>query len=67
MSTLTVKIPPSVDAALAQASVLEHMSKSELVRRAVTAYLGPCGAARNARLGTRSNRRSGGLFRWRAG
>ena len=43
MITLTVKIPPSLDAALAQASVREHMSKSELVRRAVTAYLGRAG------------------------
>ena len=40
MNTLTVRIPPSLDALLAQASVLEHTSKAELVRRAVSAYLG---------------------------
>jgi len=41
MNTLTVKIPPSLDAALLEASQRQHMSKSELVRRAVEAYLGP--------------------------
>lgn len=39
MNTLTVKIPPSLDAAIAQASAQAHVSKSELVRRALDAYL----------------------------
>lgn len=39
MNTLTVKIPAPLEDALAQASVEEHLSKSELVRRALEAYL----------------------------
>lgn len=41
MNTLTIKIPAGLDAALAQASAQAQLSKSELVRRAVTAYLVP--------------------------
>ena len=41
MNTLTIKIPEGLDAALAQASSRAQLSKSELVRRAVTAYLVP--------------------------
>ena len=40
MNTLTVKMPPRLDQALAEASVRAHVTKSELVRRAVSAYLG---------------------------
>lgn len=39
MNTLTVKIPPSLDEALAQASARTHLNKSELVRRALDLYL----------------------------
>lgn len=39
MNTLTVKIPPSLEEAIAQASAQAHVSKSELVRRALDAYL----------------------------
>jgi len=39
MNTLTVKIPPSLDEALAQASARTHVNKSELVRRALDLYL----------------------------
>ena len=39
MNTLTVKIPPSLDEALAQASERTHINKSELVRRALDLYL----------------------------
>ncbi|WP_137890792.1 ribbon-helix-helix domain-containing protein [Ramlibacter sp. 2FC] len=39
MNTLTVKIPPSLVAALEQVSEQEHLSKSELVRRALAAYI----------------------------
>jgi Arc/MetJ-type ribon-helix-helix transcriptional regulator len=39
MSTLTVKIPPSLDEAIARASAQSHLNKSELVRRALEAYL----------------------------
>lgn len=41
MNTLTIKIPEGLDAALAQASARAQLSKSEFVRRAVTAYLVP--------------------------
>jgi hypothetical protein len=47
MNTLTIKIPPSLDSALAQASARAQVTKSELVRRAVAAYLA-AGAQRNA-------------------
>jgi len=40
MNTLTLKIPPQLDEALAEASQRAQVSKSELVRRAVAAYLG---------------------------
>ncbi len=40
MNTLTLKIQPGLDAALTDASVRQNLSKSELVRRAVAAYLG---------------------------
>jgi hypothetical protein len=43
MNTLTVKIPAGLDSALAQASERAQVSKSELVRRAVAAYLGHVG------------------------
>ena len=39
MNTLTVKIPPGLDEALAQASARTHVNKSELVRRALDLYL----------------------------
>jgi len=39
MNTLTIKIPEPLDAAVAQASAQEHVSKSELVRRALETYL----------------------------
>ena len=39
MNTLTVKIPPSLDEALAQASERTNINKSELVRRALDLYL----------------------------
>ena len=45
MKTLTLKIPPQMDHALAAASVQANVTKSELVRRAVTAYLGRAAAA----------------------
>lgn len=41
MNTLTIKIPEGLDAALTEASARAQLSKSELVRRAVTAYLVP--------------------------
>lgn len=40
MKTLTIKIPAALDTALAQASERQQLSKSELVRRALTAYMG---------------------------
>lgn len=39
MNTLTIKIPPQLEADIVQASAQEHLSKSELVRRALEAYL----------------------------
>ena len=39
MHTLTIKIPPALEQDIARASAREHLSKSELVRRALTAYL----------------------------
>lgn len=39
MNTLTIKIPAQMEAEVAQASAQEHVSKSELVRRALDAYL----------------------------
>lgn len=48
MNTLTIKIPAGLDTALAQASERQHLSKSELVRRAVAAYLGHAGTEARA-------------------
>lgn len=39
MHTLTIKIPVQLEAKIAQASAQEHVTKSELVRRALDAYL----------------------------
>jgi Arc/MetJ-type ribon-helix-helix transcriptional regulator len=39
MNTLTVKIPEHLEAEVIQASAQEHVSKSELVRRALDLYL----------------------------
>ncbi|MBG6074701.1 hypothetical protein [Polaromonas sp. CG_9.11] len=39
MSTLTIKIPPQLEQEIVLASQREHLSKSELVRRALVAYV----------------------------
>jgi len=39
MNTLTIKIPPQLEDNIVQASAQEHLSKSELVKRALEAYL----------------------------
>lgn len=39
MSTLSIKLDPELEQALLQASEHENLSKSELVRRALTSYL----------------------------
>ena len=39
MSTLTVKIPDQLEQELKQVLTEEHLSKSELVRRALTSYI----------------------------
>jgi hypothetical protein len=39
MNTLTIKIPEQLEAEVVRASAQEHVSKSELVRRALDAYL----------------------------
>ena len=39
MSTLTIKIPPQLEQEIVLASEREHLSKSELVRRALVAYI----------------------------
>jgi len=39
MNTLTIKIPPQLEQDLVLASEREHLSKSELVRRALVAYV----------------------------
>lgn len=39
MNTLTIKIPEQLEAEIVQASAQEHVSKSELVRRALDVYL----------------------------
>ena len=44
MNTLSLKIPPRLDMALTEASARQRLSKSEVVRRAITAYLGCDGA-----------------------
>jgi Arc/MetJ-type ribon-helix-helix transcriptional regulator len=50
MSTLTIKIPPQLEQDIVLASEREHLSKSELVRRALVAYI----SQRNAAVPTRS-------------
>ncbi len=39
MSTLTIKVPPELEQQIARASHGEQISKSELVRRAIVAYV----------------------------
>jgi len=39
MNTLTIKIPPELDQELVQLSQRAHVSKSELVRQALSAFL----------------------------
>jgi hypothetical protein len=43
MNTITLKLPPALDAALTDASQRAQLTKSEVVRRAVIAYLAPSG------------------------
>lgn len=45
MSTLTIKIPPQLEQEIVLVSEREHLSKSELVRRALVAYLSKRNAA----------------------
>ena len=40
MSILTIKIPPQLEQDLLQMSEQAHLSKSELARRAIAAYIG---------------------------
>lgn len=40
MNTLTIKIPPALEKELLQMSEQAHLSKSEVVRRALVAYMG---------------------------
>ncbi len=40
MNTLTIKIPLQLEQEIVLASQREHLSKSELVRRALVAYVG---------------------------
>ncbi len=44
MNTLSIKVSPWLDRALTEASARQGLRKSEWVRRAITAYLGPAGA-----------------------
>ena len=44
MNTLALKIASRLNMALTEASARQGLSKSEWVRRAITAYLGPGGA-----------------------
>jgi hypothetical protein len=39
MNTLTIKIPPALEQELLQLSEQVHLSKSELVRRALSAFM----------------------------
>lgn len=39
MNTLTIKVPPELEVQIASASRNEQITKSELVRRAVVAYV----------------------------
>jgi len=50
MTTLSIKIPPQLEQEIVLASEREHLSKSELVRRALVAYI----SQRNAAVPTRS-------------
>ena len=43
MNTLTIKLPADLDAELQLASQRNKVSKSELVRRAIAAYIEPTG------------------------
>ena len=45
MNTLTIKIPPKLEQDLVLASEREHLSKSELVRRTLVAYVSQRDAA----------------------
>ena len=45
MRTLTIKISPLLEQEIALASEREHLSKSELVRRALVAYISQRNAA----------------------
>ena len=45
MNTLTIKIPPQLEQEIVLASEREHLSKSELVRRALVAYISQRNAA----------------------
>ena len=45
MNTLTIKIPPQLEQEIVLVSEREHLSKSELVRRALVAYLSQRNAA----------------------
>ena len=40
MNTLTLKVPSSLEAALERMAEVAHLSKSEVVRRAIVAYVG---------------------------
>ena len=45
MNTLTIKISPQLEQEIVLASEREHLSKSELVRRALVAYISQRNAA----------------------
>ena len=45
MNTLTIKIPPQLEREIVLASAREHLTKSELVRRALVAYISQRNAA----------------------
>ena len=45
MNTLTIKIPPQLAREIVLASEREHLTKSELVRRALVAYISQRNAA----------------------
>lgn len=45
MKTLTIKISPQLEQEIVLASEREHLSKSELVRRALVAYISQRNAA----------------------
>ena len=56
MNTLNIKIPPQLEQEIVLASEREHLSKSELVRRALVAYI----SQRNAAVPTMSAREQAG-------